>query len=455
MMTSDSKHSGLLTDLYELTMAAGYLETGFDARLTFELFVRHMPARRNYLVAAGLDQALDYLESVNFSRQDVEYLRTVPVFRSIGDEFFDYLTRFRFTGEVWALPEGTVFFPDEPILRVTGPAIEAQIVETFLLATINFQTMIASKAARVAQAAAGRPVIEFGSRRAHGMEAGVLAARAAVIGGCKGTSNVAAGKQFGIPVYGTQAHSWIMAHEDEEEAFAEFLDVFPDQAVLLVDTYDVRSAVDSIVEAARKPRGIRLDSGDVAADSIWARNRLNRAGWQDVIIFASGDLDEDRISELLAEGALIDSFGVGTALVNSIDSPALGVIYKLVETEWAQEVRPVAKFSPAKVTYPGKKQVFRKSHPSRRFAGDVIGLAEEDVPDSESLLVPVMSEGRRIEPRTDLAEAQKRCGDQVARLPDPLLRLTGGAASYPVRHSERLEKLLSEVRRRLGRAAHI
>src|SRR6202035_2527823 len=214
-MTPNPKYSGLLTDLYELTMAAGYLKTGFDARATFELFVRSLPARRNYLVAAGLDQALDFLENVNFSSDEIAYLRTFPVFAGIGDNFFDHLSRFRFSGEVWAMPEGTIFFPGEPVLRVTAPIIEAQIAETFLLSAINFQTMIASKAARVAHAAAGKNVIEFGSRRAHGMEAGALGARAAVIGGCLGTSNAAAGHQFGISVYGTQAHSWIMAHEDE------------------------------------------------------------------------------------------------------------------------------------------------------------------------------------------------------------------------------------------------
>jgi len=417
--------------------------------------VRHLPPRRNYLVAAGLDQALDYLENVNFSAEDLEYLRRLAVFRSIGDDFFDYLARFRFTGDVWAMPEGTVFFPGEPILRVTGPAIEAQIAETFLLSAINFQTLIASKAARITQAAGGRPVIEFGSRRAHGMEAGVLAARAAVIGGCQGTSNVAAGKQFDIPVYGTQAHSWIMAHEDEEDAFANFLDVFPDQAVLLVDTYDVRAAVEKMLALGRKPRGIRLDSGNVGADSIWARNRLNQAGWKDVIVFASGDLDEDRISELLGEGALIDGFGVGTALVNSSDSPSLGVIYKLVETELDREPRPVAKFSPAKITYPGKKQVFRLSLPDGRFSGDLIGLADETVPGAQSLLIPVMTNGKRIVPKTDLADARGRCGDQIGRFPQALLRLRGDPALYPVRYSERLQKLLGEVRRRLERAARI
>jgi len=454
-MPPHSKHSGLQTDLYELTMAAAYLETGFDAQLTFELFVRHMPPRRNYLVAAGLDQALDYLENVSFSDDDIQYLRKLPVFRRVGDTFFEYLSRFRFSGDVWAMPEGTVFFPGEPILRVTGPAIEAQIAETYLLAAINFQTMIASKAARIAQAAGGRPVIEFGSRRAHGMGAGVLAARAAVIGGCQGTSNVAAGKQFDIPVYGTQAHSWVMAHEEEEEAFAKFLDVFPEQSILLVDTYDVRAAIDKIIAMGRKPRGVRLDSGDVRADSIWARDRLNQAGWKDVIIFASGDLDEDRITELLAGGALIDGFGVGTALVNSSDSPALGVIYKLVETEFDSEVRPVAKFSLAKVTYPGKKQVYRASDSHSRYSGDTIGLVGENFPGSESLLIPVMSKGKRIVPRTDLAEARKRCGEQLARLPEPLHNLSEAAVPYPVRHSDRLENTLAEVRRRLAAAAPI
>lgn len=450
-----SRHSGLLTDLYELTMAAGYLKTGFDARLTFELFVRSLPAHRNFLVAAGLDQALDFLEGVHFSDEDIRYLRAQPVFQQVGDEFFDYLSQLRFSGDVWAMPEGTVFFPGEPVLRVTGPAIEAQIAETFLLSEINFQTMIASKAARIVHAAGGRPVIEFGSRRAHGMEAGVLAARAAVIGGCQGTSNVAAGKQFGVPVYGTQAHSWIMAHEDEEDAFAKFLDIFPDQAVLLVDTYDVRAAVEKLIAMGRKPRGLRLDSGDIAADSIWTRHRLNQAGWSDVTVFASGDLDEDTISELLAEGALIDGFGVGTALVNSSDSPTLGVIYKLVEAEDHGSVRSVAKFSAAKVTYPGKKQVYRASDRQGRFSGDTIALAEEKFLGAEALLAPVMSKGQRIAPRTDLPEARERCRQQVARLPRALLDLSQAAVAYSVRHSERLEKLMKDVRQRLERAARI
>src|SRR5205809_4761880 len=232
--------SGLLTDLYELTMAAGYVQKHFEARATFELFVRHLPPHRNYLVAAGLEQALDFLGNVHFSSEDISYLHSLPLFRHVDGGFFEFLTRFRFTGAVWALPEGTIFFPGEPLLRVTAPIAEAQLVETSLLSIVHLQTLIASKAARVTTAAAGRPVVEFGSRRAHGIEAGVLAARAAFIAGCAGTSNTYAGHRFGIPVYGTQAHSWIMAHEDEVEAFRNFLDVFPEQSTLLVDTYDVQ-----------------------------------------------------------------------------------------------------------------------------------------------------------------------------------------------------------------------
>ena len=454
-MTPNPKYSGLLTDLYELTMAAGYLETNFNARASFELFVRSLPNRRNYLVAAGLDQALDFLENVQFSEEEIAYLRKQPVFAPTSSDFFKYLAQFRFSGDVWAMPEGTVVFPGEPILRVTGPIVEAQIVETFLLAAINFQTMIASKAARVTQAAAGRSVIEFGTRRAHGMESGVLAARAAVIGGCQGTSNVAAGQEFGIPVYGTQAHSWIMAHEDEEEAFRRFLNIFPDHAVLLVDTYDVRAALEKIISMGRKPRGVRLDSGDLASDSAWVRQRLDQAGWNDVIVFASGDLDEDRITSLLAEGARIDGFGVGTALVTSNDSPTLGVIYKLVEIEIGGEVRSAAKFSAAKVTYPGRKQVYRFSHPDGSFANDVIGLVEENFPGAEMLLEPVMMGGKRSVPRTDLGAASQRCLQQRARLPEPVRSLKDESTPYPVRHSPRLEGLLEEVRRRVQHAARI
>jgi nicotinate phosphoribosyltransferase len=334
---------------------------------------------------------------------------------------------------------------------VTAPIVEAQIVETALLAAVSFQTMVASKAVRSVEAAAGRPIVEFGSRRAHGIEAGVFAARAAFIGGCRGTSNVEAGHRFGVPTYGTQAHSWIMAHETEEEAFGQFLDLFPRHSVLLVDTYDVRNAVEKIIAMGRRPRGIRLDSGDLTADSIWARKRFDDNGWGDVEIFASGDLDEDRISSLLAAGARIDTFGVGTSLSTSSDAPSLNVLYKLAEVERDGVVWEAAKLSAAKVTYPGRKQVYRAVDPTGCYAGDVIALEDEPPLPGERLLAPVMRDGQPLAPAAPLAEAQARCREQIERLPLRLRGLAPATPPYPVGHSARLEKLLASVRERIAR----
>jgi nicotinate phosphoribosyltransferase len=443
--------SGLLTDLYELTMAAGYVQNRLEARATFELFVRHLPRHRNYLVAAGLEQALDFLENVRFSSEEVSYIRALPIFRHVHSGFFDYLSQFRFRGDVWAVPEGTIFFPGEPLLRVTAPIAEAQLVETSLLSIIHFQTLIASKAARVTSAAAGRQVVEFGSRRAHGIEASVLAARAAFVGGCSGTSNTFAGHRFGIPVYGTQAHSWIMAHEDEAEAFSDFLDVFPEQSTLLVDTYDVRAAIEKIIALGRKPGGIRLDSGDVLADSLWARQRLDGVGWKDVQIFASGDLDENRIEALLRDGARIDAFGVGTALSTSADAPFIGVIYKLVEVELGGHLRNTAKFSEAKKTYPGRKQIFRSTGGEGKFSSDIIGLEDEIFPAADPLLVPVMRHGQRLVVSTQDAAATVRAAQQRflndrAHLPGTILALGKADPPFPVSYSVRLEELCEQIR---------
>ena len=451
-MPIDQAPSGLLADLYELTMAAGYFETHFEARATFELFVRSLPSKRNFLVAAGLEQALEFLETVRFSSDDIAYLRQHPAFARISTRFYDYLATFRFSGDVWALPEGTVCFPGEPLLRISAPIAEAQIMETALLATISFQTMIASKAARIARAAGGRPIVEFGTRRAHGTESGVLAARAAYIGGCLGTSNVRAGQLFDIPTYGTQAHSWIMAHDREEDAFAQFMDIFPNHSVLLLDTYDVRAALEKVIAIGRKPRGVRLDSGDLAGDSIWVRRKLDEVGWGDVEIFMSGDLDEERISALLDAGARVDTFGVGTSLSTSSDAPSLGVLYKLVEIERGGEVREAAKLSAAKVTYPGRKQIYRESNPRGDYVGDVIGLEEERLP-GDPLLCPVMLEGKRVSPAAPLAELQKRCQSQIEHLPASVRAQEFSDEAYPVRHSSRLEMLLEEVRERIARTA--
>jgi nicotinate phosphoribosyltransferase len=336
---------------------------------------------------------------------------------------------------------------------VTAPIAEAQIVETALLATVSFQTMVASKAARAVEAAVGRPIVEFGARRAHGIESGVLAARAAFIGGCRGTSNVEAGRQFGIPTYGTQAHSWIMAHETEEEAFALFLDIFPRHAVLLLDTYDVRRAVEKMIALGRKPRGVRLDSADLVADSIWTRHKLDEAGWGDVEIFASGDLDEDRIASLLASGARIDTFGVGTSLSTSSDAPSLNVIYKLAEVERDGMMWEAAKLSAAKITYPGRKQVYRATTTTGHYAGDLVALEDEPSGPGQPLLVPVMRAGRRLAPTALLTEAQARCREQVDRLAEPLRALAPAAQPYPVHYSARLEKLLEDVRERIARVS--
>jgi len=446
------EYSGLLTDLYELTMAAGYFQTRFDARATFELFIRNIPPQRNYLIAAGLEQALEYLENVNFSSEEAAYLEQHPTLSQIQPKFFDYLRKFRFTGDVWAVPEGTVVFPGEPLMRVVAPIIEAQLMETYLLATLSYETMIASKAARLVTAANARSVVDFSARRAHGAGASLLAARASVVGGCSGTSNALAGECYGIATYGTQAHSWIMAHEDEAEAFRHFLDTFPSGAVLLVDTYGVHNAVKKIIALRRKPAGIRLDSGDLVKDSRWARRELDRAGWNDVQIFASGDLDEYKIADLLAKGAAIDAFGVGTALGTPGDAPHLNLIYKLVEVERDGKVHEAAKFSHAKVTYPGRKQVFRYSTAAGEYHHDQIALEDEAANRGIPLLVEVMRAGRRLVPHEPVQRLRQRTIDSLAKLPKRYRQIER-KATYPVHYSERLKKMLEKVRQRVTRLA--
>jgi len=446
------EYSGLLTDLYELTMAAGYLQTAFDARATFELFPRHLPPKRNYLVAAGLEQAIEFLENVRFTDEEIGFLRKHVLFSRISAKFFDYLAHFRFTGDAWAVPEGTLVFPGEPLLRITAPIAEGQILETYLLATLGYETMVASKAARIVSAAGGRQVVDFGARRAHGGEASLLSARAAVIGGCLGTSNTLAAQLFGLGAYGTQAHSWVMAHEDEGDAFNLFLDTFPDGAVLLVDTYNVRNAVKRIIANGRKPAGIRLDSGDLTADSKWARQTLDRAGWKDVRIFASGDLDEYRIAECLRKGAALDSFGVGTALSTPGDAPHLSLIYKLVEVDRGGKIREAAKFSRAKATYPGRKQVFRHASKKGEFTGDTIALADEPPDGGHPLLVEVMRGGRRVAPSEPVSALRERCMAGLARLPRKYHQIEKVVA-YPVRYTKRLTAMRDAVKKRVRRFA--
>jgi len=449
LMPQNPRSSALLTDLYELTMAAAYFQNNLHSAVaSFELFVRDLPPQRSYLLAAGLEQALDFLENLSFSAAELDFLRSNAVFGRVTPAFFDYLKGFRFTGEVWAVPEGTAVFSEEPLLRVTAPIIEAQVVETYLLTAITFQTLIATKAARVVQAAGGRGVVEFGTRRAHGPEAGTLAARATYIGGCLGTSNVMAGYRFGIPTYGTLAHSFVMAYEDEAESFRQFEQVFPDHAILLVDTYDTLAAIDKIVASGMRPQGVRLDSGNLVELSRQVRSRLDAAGLGDTKIFASGDLNEYAIAEMLSQGAPIDFFGVGTELATSRDAPALGGVYKLVELlkDGRQHYR--AKFSEDKVTYPGRKQVFRFRGPGGAFDHDVLARAGENLDGGDPLLECVMREGRRTAPTAPLLQARERARGSLARLPEACRRLQDPAV-YPVQVSPALERLLEEVRQRI------
>jgi nicotinate phosphoribosyltransferase len=420
---------GLATDLYELTMAAAYLVNGMAGHVaTFELFVRKLPPGRGYLVVAGLEPAVDYLRAVSFDRDEIEHLRSLPVFRHVDDAFFDYLATFRFTGDVDAMPEGTVAFANEPLLRVRAPIIEAQIAETYLLATINFQTLIATKAARIVDAAAGRGVVEFGARRAHGFDAAVAAARAATIGGCIGTSNVCAGRRYGIPVYGTAAHAFTMAFEREEDAFHAFHRIFPEHTTLLIDTYDTLEGARRATAIGPTLRAVRLDSGDLASLSRDVRAILDEAGLAETRIFASGDLNEERIAALLAEGAPIDLFGVGTDLSTSRDSPALGGVYKLVATEIDGERRPAVKLSPGKVSYPEAKQVYRRRDAGGAFQGDLIALAGEPAPLEEGavwepLLVPVLRGGESLAPLPDLDACRAHARAQMECLPPTTRRL--------------------------------
>ena len=431
-------------------MAAGYVAGGLEHRATFELSVRSLPRNRSFLVAAGLAPALEYLEALRFSPEDIAYLRSVPALAGVSAGFFDrYLSALRFSGEVWAVAEGTPIFAEEPLLTVTAPLPEAQIVETALLATIGFQTSIATKAARVVHAAAGRPVIEFGGRRAHGVDAAMYAARAAFVGGCDGTSNLEAGRQYGIPVSGTMAHSWVMAHAEEVDAFQRYAALFGERTVLLLDTYDTVEAARRIVAAGLRPSAVRLDSGDLVSLSRTVRQVLDDGGLRETKIFASGDLDEYRMAALVTAAAPIDGFGVGTALSTSSDAPALGVVYKLVEIERAGVSTPTVKLSEGKRTWPGRKQVWRcleKGQAQR----DVMGPADEAPPaGGEPLLQCVMRAGRRLAPGQSLETLRAHGREVLAQLPPGVQTLTG-SEGYPVVASQALQTLAREAARRIG-----
>jgi nicotinate phosphoribosyltransferase len=424
--------TGLLTDLYELTMAAGYFEAGKATETAaFELSIRRLPKHRNYVLAAGLQQVVEYLLGLRFEPAEIDYLRELPQFRNASPGFFDYLRNFRFTGDLFAVPEGTPLFAGEPVLTIRAPLIEAQIPETYLLSTITFQSLIATKASRMVEVGKGRGIIEFGTRRAHTPEAGVLGARAAFLGGCEGTSNTLAGYRFGIPVMGTAAHAWVMSFASETESFRKMQKLMGKQSVHLVDTYDTIAGTRHAIEVGQPFWGIRLDSGDFLSLSKQARAMLDQAGLTQAKIMVSGDMDEYKIAALVRNGAPVDSFGVGTELAVSGDAPSMGTIYKMVEIGNGEMKRYTAKSSTGKNSRAGTKQIFR--FPDR----DVVARSTECLEGARALQKPVILGGNLIQPLPDLREARERAAKALSELPERIRRIES-AEPYPVEYSAEL-----------------
>ena len=442
---------GLVTDLYQLTMAAGYVEAGkTQDRATFELFIRHLPPHRNFVVAAGLAQAVEYLLDLRFTSEEIAYLRGLPQFHRAPSQFFEMLAELRFTGDLFAVREGTPLFAGEPFLTVRAPLIEAQLAETYLLATIGFQSMVATKAARLVKASLGREVVEFGTRRGHSPEAGVLAGRAAYIGGCSGTSNAEAGLRHGVPVFGTAAHSWVMSFADERTAFEHLQRLLGGSTIYLIDNYDTLEGARRAAALGPPLWGVRLDSGNLEELAPAVRRILDDAGLRQAKIMATGDLNEHKIHELVAAGAPIDVFGVGGELATSPDAPSLGVVYKMVELRSpGQEPRYTLKLSADKTSLPGSKQVFRYSD------HDLLARSSEcpSCPGSlitpgvevEALLHPVILGGRLLEAMPTAAEARQHAAASLARLPTACHSLFESRA-WRVELSSELEALHEQVR---------
>jgi len=446
--------SPLLTDLYQLTMLQAYFAHRMQDTAVFEFFVRKLPPTRNFMFAAGLEQVLDFLEQLRFDDDDLAWIAQHGQFRK---NFVEQLRGLRFTGDVYAMREGTLFFPNEPILRVVAPMPQAQLVESRLINLVHFETTIASKAARSVLAAPDKLLVDFGLRRAHGAEAGLLAARASYIAGFSGTATVLAGSMFHIPLFGTMAHSFVEAHDDEASAFVDFATVFPDSTIFLIDTYDTEAAARKVValapqlqQAGIAIRGVRLDSGDLAAHARNVRSIFDQAGLTNATIFASGNLDEYRLRDLLAAGAPIDGFGIGTSLVTSSDAPFLDAVYKLQEYAG----RPRRKRSPGKATWPGRKQVYRHYSDQGLLDHDVVTL-EDDVQAGTPLLQPVMLGGKRLQAPPSLDALRAHAKRELATLPRDLRALDGDVEPYRVEIAPALRELaarLDKQRREPGTA---
>ncbi len=454
MLSASCPNLTLLTDLYEITMANGYLENGKEREIAyFDMFFRTLPDGGGFAIMAGLEQLIAYIENLRFTEQDIAYLRGLEMF---SEPFLEYLKRFRFTGDIWAVPEGTPIFPGEPIVTVRAPLMEAQFIETMLLLTINHQSLIATKANRIVRAAGGRSVVEFGSRRAQGYDAAVYGARAAFIGGCTGTACVLAGSKMGIPVSGTMAHSWIQTFDSELEAFRQYARLYPEDCTLLVDTYSVlssgipnaiRAFNEELVPRGCRPKGVRIDSGDITYLSKKARRMLDEAGFPDCKIVASNSLDENIIRDILIQGAKVDIFGVGERLITAASAPVFDGVYKLAALEKGGEVIPKIKLSEntTKITTPGHKCLWRLfDRESGKAIADVITLAGEQIDDSKPfelfdpdhtwkrktvgnfvarrLLRPVFQNGACVYRQPKLSEIKDYCARQVRTLWEEVLR---------------------------------
>ncbi len=440
----------LFTDLYELTMCASYFDNKKLQAATFDLLIRRLPPNRSYFLFTGLEQVLSFLEKIKFTEEHLSYLRK----QGFKEDFLSYLKNFRFTGEVYAVPEGSIVFPCEPLIRITAPIIEAQLVETFLLNTINLQTMIATKASRVVHAAKGKPVVEFGLRREHGIDAGMKVARSSYIAGCAGTSNVLAGMIYGIPVFGTMAHSFVMSYEKEIDAFRAFTKTFPYKTILLIDTYSDFAGAEKAVIVAKeleqtghKLVGVRIDSGDLAQTSKRVRTLLDQNGLEYVTIFASGDLDEFKIAELQEKDAKIDAYGVGTKMGTSTDYPYIDVIYKLSEVANNKgKFSSIMKLSEGKITLPGRKQVYRFTNKKGQYAKDVIALETEQI-DGEPMLSKVMENGKIIQKMPTAEEIRNIAAKNLSNLPEKYRKLTN-AETYPVDLSQSLTDLITQLKKK-------
>ncbi|MBX9879009.1 MAG: nicotinate phosphoribosyltransferase [Candidatus Obscuribacterales bacterium] len=441
----DNEHLSIATDLYQITMMAGYWALQPGRRATFELFARRLPANRGCLIVAGIEQAIHYLTNFRFTKEDIAFLKKQPALANTDEKFFDYLRNFAFRGDVFAVPEGTPIFPDEPIVRVTGSIMEAQLVESYLLSVINAQTLIASKAAKIIEAANGKPVFEFGLRRAHGPQAAIYACRAAYIAGFAGTSNVLAAKLLNLPVVGTMAHAWVMAGQNEEEALHEFRKLYP-QATLLIDTYNTENGAVLACRTGEKLSGVRIDSGDLYQSSINVRQILDEAGQATTKIHASGDLNEVLIADLEKRKAAFDFYAVGTELMVSKDSPSLNIVYKLVSvTDKNGRWHPVAKKSSGKRTIGGAKQVHRKLDASGRFSGDIISLDDEDVPESRKLLQQIISDGELCQKLPSLDEIRQYCAKSRQELGSEFFKTGADYPKYSVELSPHLNNLQNQV----------